>query len=74
MFCQHSAEATISVVGVRDVTRGCWFVLGFGSPGGRFHCSLYLAVVISVILEYCGEKFQFICKRLLITESTGSVY
>jgi hypothetical protein len=32
-------------------------VLGFGSPGGRFHCPLYLAVVIFVVFEYCGEEF-----------------
>jgi len=57
MLCQHSAQATISVVGVWDISSGFRLALGFRSPGGRFHCPLYLAVVISVVFEYCGEEF-----------------
>ena len=39
----------------------------------RFHGSFYLAVIVSILLEYGGEEVQFLWEGILITEGRGSV-
>jgi len=48
--------------------------VGLGDQCNRFKGSSYLLRASSVFLENSGEKFQFLSKVILATESSGSVY
>jgi len=48
--------------------------IGLGGPCYGFKDLLYLLWAVSISLEICGEKFQFLSEGTLVTESFGSVY
>ena len=74
MFSQHYAESSICCLGVNyECNQGGSFV-GLGGPCCRFKGLSYLLRAISIVLAHGGEKFQFLSKRILVTESLGSVY
>jgi hypothetical protein len=58
-------------LGVRYECDGRFFV-GFDSPCCRFKGS-YVLRAVSIILENGDEKFWFLNKGILVTESFGSV-
>ena len=74
MFGQHSVEVAICCLAVRYVHSPGGFIIGLGSPCCRFHGSPYLLRAVSIVLEDGGEKFQFLCEGIFVTESFGSVY
>jgi hypothetical protein len=50
------------------------FIIGLGSLCCQFHGLSYLLRAVSIVLEDGGEKLQFLCEGVFITECFGSVY
>jgi hypothetical protein len=73
VFCQHSAKLAICCLGVRHECIRGRFVVGLGNLCCRFK-GLYLQRAVSIIHENDCEKFEFLNKGILVTESFGSVY
>ena len=73
MFTQHSAESAICCLGLRYECNRGGSVVGLGGPCCRFKGSSFLLRAVSSIIENGGEKFQFLIKGILVTESFGCV-
>jgi len=74
VFCQYSAGLVIGCLGVRHECVGGGFVVGLGSSCCRFKGFSYLLRAVSITNENGGEKFQFLNKGILVTESFGFMY
>jgi len=73
MFSQHSAESGICCLGVRYECNLGGFFIGLDGQHCRLKSSSYLLRAVSIILENCSEKFQFLGEGILVTDSFGSV-
>lgn len=74
MFNQHSAVSAICYPGLRYECNRGGSVVGLGGPCCRFKGSLFLLRAVFIIVENDGEKFQFLIRGILVTESFGCVY
>ena len=74
VFNQPSADSTICCLDLRYECNRGGSVVGLGGPCCRFKGSSFLLRAVSIIVENGGEKFQFLIKRILVTESFGHVY